>query len=308
MEKENTCDYRKRLYALITRRCNLTCPHCDVYKLKDDFNEEKFLSYLHKYDGRIILFGGECSLYPNRIKLLLNDDEINYKIESATTNLVILNDELIECYKQIKHLGTSWNPGRFTDYQYNKWMENIHELSKYEKITTGVLITLTDSLFEYDFDKFLHILNRLDREGNINNIKFENFVGPGTDRSYFRRSDEFLCKLYDHWNWNFKMRFETIDRVLSHYMDCSFVEHLNPDGSVETGCAHIAPIQASMDCLLCENNSICKPCQLQQYCTMPYNFIKKVYEDIDSGKLSVPEYLTKYQRLNLDEVKKYAYS
>lgn len=290
-------DTNKIMYALVTKKCNLSCNHCDVYRLEDDWNEEKFLDTLRKHDGLIIIFGGECSLYPERIRLLMEDPDIKHKISSISTNLLILNDELIQYYKKIKYIGTSWNPGRFTDIQYETWIDNIKKLSD---CNIGILITLTDSLFEYDFDKFMNILYELDDTNNVVDIKFEHYVGPGTDRSYFRLSDDFLCKVYD--NWNMKMKLDNIIRVQRHYNDCSRVQHLNPDGGIHIGCCHAEPISFSNDCLLCGNVDRCKPCQLQKYCTVPYNFTKKVYDDIENGKIKAIDCFSE-TKLDLEEIR-----
>lgn len=288
------------VYAMITQLCNLSCPHCDVYKLQDNWNKEKFLDQLRKFNGGIVIFGGECSLYPDRIRLLLDDPIINEKVNTITTNLTILDNELLELYKRIPSIGTSWNPDRFTPEQYEIWMNNIKQIKEIDK-SVGIIITLTDSLFEYDFNKFLSMLYQLDEFENVTNIKFESLVSPTVDRMYFRRADDFLSKLYDE--WNFRIELFNIRRVQDHFFDCGMVKHLYPDGIMKTGCSHIgAPIIYSGDCLMCENASKCKPCQLQKYCTVPYNFAKKVYRDIGNGKIKPLDQFSE-TKLDLEEIK-----
>ena len=57
----------KELYAVLTNQCNLSCPHCDIKSSElDDYNKELFLNAIKEFDGNIILFGGEPTLYKNR--------------------------------------------------------------------------------------------------------------------------------------------------------------------------------------------------------------------------------------------------
>ena len=289
------------VYCLLTKRCNLSCKHCDVYKYEDNWNQKKFVDTLRNIDGKFILFGGECSLYPERIKLLLEDDIIKNRIKSVSTNLLILNDEILTFWRTIGNIGTSWNPNRFNDIQYQLWLNNLKVLSKYSNdINITLLIVLEDSLFTYDFDKFINMLKELDNMNIFKSVKFEPYVGSTSDRNYFIRSDNFLSKLYDHWNFN--MILDNIERAQINFFNCSKTYHVDPDGTLHIGCAHEETITYSNDCLTCENNSICRPCQLQKFCTVPYNFTKKVYNDIESGKLKpVPGY--EHHKLNLEVIK-----
>lgn len=49
----------KHLYALLTRNCDLHCPHCGVAEYKNEtYNEEKVLETIKDFDGTVTLFGG----------------------------------------------------------------------------------------------------------------------------------------------------------------------------------------------------------------------------------------------------------
>ena len=59
------------IYALLTRRCNLTCPYCDVKDVNDNYDHEKFINVLRSFNGGITLFGGEPTLYRYHPRLQL---------------------------------------------------------------------------------------------------------------------------------------------------------------------------------------------------------------------------------------------
>ena len=106
------------LYALLTRHCNLSCPHCNVKYPVEEFNEDKFIDQLRLYNnGTIIFFGGEPTLYQDRLLRVANDEIIKTKKRSITTNLINLNDDLINLYHDIGSVATSWNPNRFDSEQ-----------------------------------------------------------------------------------------------------------------------------------------------------------------------------------------------
>lgn len=84
-----------------TSRCNLSCRHCDIWKIKTDYNKElsvhqwqecidKLSNWLGKF--RLDLAGGEILLYKEAINLIRHcanrDIEVN-----LTTNATMINDE-----------------------------------------------------------------------------------------------------------------------------------------------------------------------------------------------------------------------
>jgi len=265
----------KTLYALITRQCNLSCPHCDVYKLEDDFNKEKFLEKLLSFDGRIILFGGEPTIYQDRMFDIINECEINNKkISSISTNLMILNDKLIEYYNKLGSVATSWNPNRFTKIQYDVWYNNCKQLSGITKVKPSLLITMDDDLLNFGVDNFLKIVDQWNAS-MFKRIKLEHYNG-NMDSKYFERVDDFLCELYTKWRSDIPN--EIADRINHWYFDCSGVYTLNPDGTLTHKCPHDVKPAMVMECYTCERASICKPCILQHHCSFPKKFAKLVNE------------------------------
>ena len=108
---------KKSLYAIPTWNCNLNCPHCFIKDKSEIFNRDKFIEELNKFDGRISLFGGEVTSNLDRMFDIINSNKENgvSKISGITTNLIILNNDLINLYKEFGSIGTSWNPNRFND-------------------------------------------------------------------------------------------------------------------------------------------------------------------------------------------------
>lgn len=265
----------KKLYALVTRQCNLSCPHCDVKNIEDDYNEKLFLEQLEQFDGYIILFGGECSLYPERLfELYYNHPIIQRKVRSISTNLIILDDKLLTLYQIIGSIGTSWNPHRFTHNEYRTWLYNINKIEG-TKINVGALITLTDDLFEINIDNFINMISTWN-DRVIQNINFEYNIADTSTPEYFERADNWLCELYN--KWNSKIKIKNIDMVKNWYRDCSNVFSLYPNGELKSGCPHKMEMHVPIECYTCERSQICRPCQLQKYCAFPKKFAKLVSE------------------------------
>lgn len=263
------------LYALVTERCNLRCPHCDVYKYEDEyFNEEEFLENIRNFDGRIVIFGGECTLYPDRILKIINDPVISKKSMGLSTNLTIMNDEILNIIKRIGAIATSWNPNRFNKNEYHTWLKNIdHVIDNEVKIT--VLITLTNDLFDIGVDNFLEMISTWNDE--ITGIKFENLVSDNTDEKLLDMSDEWLCELYK--KWNSKIKLLNIEQIKHWYFNCTGVRTLKPNGSIRLGCPHNATFKVPDKCYSCELVSTCRPCRLQEYCSRHNKFAKLVMND-----------------------------
>ena len=254
------------LYALPTRKCNLSCSHCDVKNINDNYNEQAFIDKIKNFNGTVILFGGEPSLYKERLLKAVGTSKIN----SITTNLIELDDELLNVYKDI-NIGTSWNKIRFTGNQYNIWLNNLKKLEEHN-IPCTVLITLTEELINDDIeDFFVNIIKNLDLNYKaVDRILFEQLIDANKTKDFYDRVDEWLCKIHILWEKH-KIKIEnSIVKKLKHWIhDCSETYTLYPDGSIRQGCPHNPEVKVASECLACEAADKCRPCRLQQFCTYP---------------------------------------
>lgn len=266
------------LYALLTRHCNLSCPYCDVKDQKENFNHDKFIDELVKFNGRITLFGGEPTLYRDRLLEVVYNDEIYPKIQSITTNLMVVDDELISVFKTIPGLGTSWNPSRFRNNEYDIWKNNLDRLDGHKQLR--VLVTMTFDLLDMSPADVADIMSTWNRN-TVASIMFENLVDDLVDEEYFRRVDEWLCKIFDY--------RESLPRLITNmgdycvrYLDCSNEYTLTPDGILKHGCPHIQAKYVPDACYSCELVGECRPCILQKYCSVP----KKLYNKLRAEKMN----------------------
>lgn len=267
----------KCLYVVTTQKCNLKCAHCYIGEIKEVFNEELFLSKLNSFDGRLIMFGGEFTSNMERFRKILksNDDNGISKFSSASTNLVILNDELLEFYKRIGGIGTSWNYDRFgSNSVYQQWLRNLKTLDE-NNIYSTILITLTKDLIQLDPKEFLKIANDFDHEDR--DIKFEQYVGSDVNQDHYNRVDNWLCEIYK--NWNLKSRLLIAEDLDQWMYDCNETYTLFPDGTMINRCPQNLPSNPPKVCLTCENATHCRPCRLTPYCTFPKKLAKLVEED-----------------------------
>lgn len=266
------------IYALITTHCNLSCPHCDIKNCNEYYDRDKFIDQLNKFDGSIILFGGEPTLYPDRLlDIYLSNPIINRKITSISTNLISFNDKILTLFQLIKHISTSWNLNRFNDEEYEKWLNNINIIGeRIPDIKIRVLITMTEDLLKLSSDQFNDIIAKWNCNV-INDIHFEHYVSDDVEAEYFNRCDEWLCSIYK--GWKSKIKMNNINLVDNWYFDCSNVYTLYPDGNVKKGCPHNVNIKVPSKCYTCEKSDQCRPCQLQKYCSYPSNFIKLIKEE-----------------------------
>ena len=263
----------KILYAMITKRCNLSCPHCDIKKNQEEqYNHDKFLYNLRNWNGYRILFGGEPNVVPSRTReaLLLCD--------SISTNLVNISPGLFhDIQEQEIPIATSWNPQRFTEDQYHTWLINIDALSKTNTITC--LITLTQDLVDSKgtsrlWDMIAHANN------SFSYIQFEQLHDPSKDQSFYDAIDKWLVSMYR----------ETKKRSLTHLFpqfqknatwkfDCSQTYTMYPDGNIHYGCPEYTTTYVLSRCYQCDHVSVCQPCRLQSCCTRP----NRLFEEIQKG-------------------------
>lgn len=257
------------LFAKVTNDCNLSCPHCDILNEKK-FHEEKFFDKIQQFDGEIMAFGGEPSLYKDRLLKLLSYEKVKY----ITTNLILLYDEYIPFYQNLK-VATSWNLNRFTQYQYQQWLSNLEKLYE-NNISCIVLITMTEDLVNYEINNFMKFIMHWDRcYPAIEAVAFEYVINPNTTSNFFDQCDSWLVQVDQLWN---KYQIHIINKItydIFHWdKDCSNIYTLEPNGDMRRSCPHANKFIVREECLSCKYSEICSPCRLQQYCAFP----KKLYE------------------------------
>lgn len=258
-----------QLYALVTEHCNLSCPHCDIKKPGEVFNKTSFIKAIDEFDGKVILFGGEPTLYLDRLYEIYDHDRKNgQKIKTISTNLINLNDRLIEMYRELGNMASSWNPNRFTKDQYNTWVKNCNTLAE-NGLETAVLVTLTNDLFDMGAEAFLKVAAEWNPRA-IKYIRFEHCVDMTNTKEYYERSDEFLCDVYI--KWDIPIENATINSVKRWYYDCSNVYSLFPDGNIRPGCPHYDAPLVPTECYTCEKSAVCRPCRFQIGCSYPKKF------------------------------------
>ena len=258
----------KTLYIIPTYHCNLKCPHCDLHLKNDDF-DESFFNVLKNADvGFGILFGGEPTLYRDRLIKCLETN----KIQSISTNLLNLDDELLSLYKEYDlSIATSWNPQRFSEKQYQLWLNHLQLLFDND-LSCIIMITLTEDLLIYkDFEKHL---KEWDKIKSISGILFEPLLDYNMEKDLHQRADEWLCQVYINWNYTFENMI--VNRVKNWNCDCSDIWTLNPNGKLNKGCPQREKEYVLKECLSCKLAGICKPCNLQHLCSFP----KKLYERV----------------------------
>lgn len=255
----------KTLYAIPNYECNLNCSHCDIRLKKCEYNRDLFIEQINKFDGQVILFGGEPLLYADRLEDCINTG----KISSISTNLLLLDYKRMEYIKDL-HISTSWNPERFLyeDYWYEKWLVSL----KAFKDNSTVLITLTEDLLEIYPEDFLHRISKWETTG----ILFEQLIDPSKDKKFYNKVDNWLCRVYE--KWNTPIRNLIIDKLNNWNCDCDNVYTLNPDGTIEHKCPHSFDISFCNDCISCDRFDSCRPCRLHQYCTYPKKLAKLVLQ------------------------------
>ena len=265
---------KKSLYAIPTWNCNLNCPHCFIKDKSEIFNRDKFIEELNKFDGRISLFGGEVTSNLDRMFDIINSNKENgvSKISGITTNLIILNNNLINLYKEFGSIGTSWNPNRFNHNEYEIWLKNCKIISD-NGIKYTILITLTDDLFSIPIKEFIDMVKTWDTD-NLKQLKFEHYVGKEATPEYFKKADKWLCELYKIWDTNINLEIE--NRVCHWNYDCDNIYTLLPDGSLTNQCPHMSKKYVPSECYICDRVEKCRPCRLQKYCSYPREFANMV--------------------------------
>lgn len=256
-------------YVIYTHKCNLTCSHCDLRLQEDNFNENEFMKQYRGLSGEIILFGGEPLLNFDKLKLLL---ESNPNVTTISSNMLLWNNkykDLLSNYPKIE-MASSWNPSRFDEDQYLLWLKNIADSNR----TTNINITLTDDLYEYDWDTFVNVLEDLNRVECVKHISFEPLIPDYNCTS----GDEFLCKCYDV----FKHLRIAIDlRKIFGKKYCKGIQTLLPSGQLINDCPQWYVHNHTMleKCFDCDLVRICKPCKKICNCSFPRKFYLKLQNE-----------------------------
>lgn len=255
------------LYVVPHYSCNLDCPHCDIHKIKSNYEELIFIDRLRNINAnKIVLFGGEPLLYQNTFTKIVETN----KIDSVSTNLLLLNDYYTK-YIEDYNLGvaTSWNPKRFTNLQESIWIENL------SKVNCDILITLTDDLISNEgTNQLLEMFNKIKDIKTINCVRFEQEVNESLAKEHFEKVDDWLCKISKNWSYEFSN--EIAERVKDWKCNCSKVMTLEPNGTLRKGCPQYSKTLFLDECLKCSLNSICQPCVLQKECSFPKKFYCQV--------------------------------
>lgn len=273
----------KTLYAMITRCCNLKCPHCNIGRNGlEEFNLERFLKELNNFEGNIILFGGEPTVFEDRLFQVVELHDIygKSKINSISTNLILLDEKLINYYKKIQYVATSWNKTRFHKDEYHTWLRNLKILGD-NYVKPGILITLTNDLIDADVEEFLKIIDEWPHEC-ISWIRFEHLIDDSNTPDYYDIADEWLCHLYKKWRSPIKV--QTFDKSLNWYYDCTNVYTLTPDGILHHACPNGLNLKKNIldRCFICDKCNECRPCILHQYCSYPHK-LHELMEVQDNG-------------------------
>ncbi len=264
----------KTLYAMITKHCNLDCPHCDIKSDREEnFKENVFLENLKNFDGLKIVFGGEPTVVPERtIKALPYCDTIS-------TNLLSLDEKILSLIVDKDFpVATSWNPKRFTASQLNRWQENVKRLRQSSvKSNITCLITLTPDLIcahgeQLLFEQVLSIAE------NFDNIVFEQLLDPGQEQGFYDMVDDWLLNLSIKISSDKKMseRFPQFSPEYKWYFDCTEVFTMLPDGKILPGCPQHDMVKVPKKCYTCDKAAACRPCRLQQCCTRPEKLMEYI--------------------------------
>lgn len=266
----------KTLYAIPNFECNLACKYCKLKDRRDIYNEEKFLEALERFQGNVVLFGGEPLLFKSRLNKILETGKVN----SISTNLLLLDEDIAQKMQGID-VATTWTPKRFSNENLIIWREKLKLLAKY-KIETKLLITLSEDTIGTDPSIVFEFLKTLE-DYSISTVLFEQLLDYTKGQEYYDKADLWLCKMHGYFK---KLRFanEIEERVRNRwYFDCSEVYTLYPDGGTKRFCPQFSSYSFNTDCLKCNRNITCRPCMLQNRCVYPKKYGNLVLEESRKG-------------------------
>lgn len=273
-------------YLIPTRRCNLSCGHCDISKACAHEDISKFMDSFRKLACRnCILFGGE----PLLLKRDTFDEIIDSgKVSSITSNLLLLDSHVVR--KLAEHeisVATSWNYNRFHDSnELDVWFHNIMKLLE-NRIYITILITLTEDVCFTSESKtvFFSVLDRIsgimDDErlmGYLRGVRFEPFVQ--STHELIMKADTLMIEVY-HRNYKF-INILAEDYKRGNIHNCAEIYTLMEDGCLINSCPHEVNDNILEECLSCKYSKVCKPCKKQNVCT----FFKSFFEVLNHGNES----------------------
>lgn len=265
---------KRILYAIPNYECNLSCSFCDLRKHHIDYDKDRFVDAINNFDGEIILFGGEPTLYKNRYLDLIRSKKIN----SVTTNLIDIDEEILQTFKNIS-VATSWTPERFHNEElFNKWLNNLEKASKYCK-NIMLLITLSYKTIEMEPREIVELIS-LHFDKYITNVLFEYLVDDSKDNTYYEKVDKWLTEINLIWKNSIIANNVIVEQVKQGWdFNCSNTYTLLPNGTIRKGCPQYTFFHVIEKCYTCNNVSHCRPCILQNKCSYPYNLAKSVLEN-----------------------------
>lgn len=273
-------------YLIPTRRCNLSCGHCDISKTWTCEDISKFMDSFRKLACKnCILFGGE----PLLLKRDTFDEIVDSgKVSSISSNLLLLDSHVIRKLAENGiSVATSWNYSRFRDgNELDVWLLNIVKLLE-NRIYVTILITLTEDLCSGAESKtiFFQVLDRIsgimDDErlmGNLRGVRFEPFVQ--STHELIMKADALMVEVY-HRNYKF-INILADDYKRGNIHNCAEIYTLMEDGRLINSCPHEVNDNILEECLSCKYSKVCKPCKKQNVCT----FFKRFFEVLNHGNES----------------------
>ena len=278
----------KEIFVCFDFMCNLNCPHCTLKLIPQHRELEKIyktMKYIRDNNDSSLtynFFGGE--------PLLLNDKELsifeeffdNTRIIISTNLLSKLTPYKIQLMKKVEDINTSWNPKRFTEEQYELWLNQLQILNDND-IHYSVMVTLTKDLIEQSPKQFYEKVLSWKK---CRNIDLKQMIGD--DTIDFNNVDKWLCELYDIWkvdkplNLLFKEISQVInkERIWKNY--CKITSTIMPNGYLKDGCPYYEYEPQKDFCLYCQYYPICKGgCNIQEKCTFP----KQLYEKMKNENM-----------------------
>lgn len=273
-------------YLIPTRRCNLSCGHCDISKTWTCEDISEFMDSFRKLACKnCILFGGE----PLLLKRDTFDEIVDSgKVSSISSNLLLLDSHVTRKLAENGiSVATSWNYSRFRDgNELDAWFLNIVKLLE-NGIYVTILITLTEDLCFSAESKtiFFQVLDRIsgimDDErlmGNLRGVRFEPFVQ--STHELIMKADALMVEVY-HRNYKF-INILADDYKRGNIHNCAEIYTLMEDGRLINSCPHEVNDNILEECLSCKYSKVCKPCKKQNVCT----FFKRFFEVLNHGNES----------------------
>lgn len=265
----------KTLYAIPNYECNLDCLYCKLKDKRIKYDSERFLEAINNFDGEIILFGGEPTLYSDRFKAIINTG----KISSITSNIVDISED---CVYDSRHnrIATTFRPS-------NKWIDNLKKISRINDYGIRILFTLTDELLHNNPGNIINSLLFLkNNECNIDSVLFEQLLDPNKTESFYEEVDKWLYNI--HFVYGIEdlgIQSVIVDQILDGWhFDCRNVYTLEPDGTIKPGCPQREQYNVLTKCYTCKKANKCQPCMLQTKCVYPHKFGNEVLNRYDKKK------------------------